>query len=145
MYDNLCFFVSDFGQCTLGVETVTTQPLCPDAQVTFACTVNGSNATIWTGSFFLCPEGNNESLLLHSESNVTECGPFTTQVDESQSHGDCYISTLTFNASLDLNGAVFECYNGDSEKMGSISLAIAGMYSIKLYRFRLLVTNGIIQ
>lgn len=126
----LSFFVvaSISGQCTQGIESVTTQPLCADTQVTFACTVNGSNATIWTGSFFLCPDGYNESLLLHSEPNVTECGPFTAQIDESQSQGECYVSTLNFNASLDLNGAVFECYNGDMEEMGNITLVIAGMY-----------------
>ena len=130
-HDTICFVVvSNSGQCTQGVEAVTMQPLCPDTPVTFACTVNGSNATIWTGSFFLCPDGYNESLLLHSEPNMTECGPFTAQIDESQSEGDCYVSTLSFNASLDLNGAVFECYNGNLEEIGNITLANAGIHAV---------------
>ena len=96
--------------------------VCPGEELTYTCTIfdgTGSSATVWR---MTCAGGG--VVLVHSTLGdpPIECGPFLAQLTASD--GDCYTSTLTVTALLELNGTVVIC--GDtSGNVGSATILLS--------------------
>ena len=101
--------------------------VCPGEELTYNCTIfddmNNFPAAVWSG---FCPD-NSDINIAHGipaqESDM--CGPFSVQATGSDS--DCYTSTLTVTASLDLSGTVINCSH-ESVEVGRATLIVAGMH-----------------
>ncbi len=86
----------------------------------------GTNATIWTGDAFFCPNQTlNETELTHFQTNATaECWPYFAEMVNVS--GDCYTSVLTFNAYVELNNSVVRCFDATGDEIGNRTLVVSG-------------------
>ena len=90
--------------------------------------------TVWGGSAFNCPDpdtpaGDNRITLFHSAYNDSggtsaACGPMTAQ--SGTVIDSCYPSTLMFNATTNLDGAMVECSISAEVPIGTSTLRIGG-------------------
>ena len=102
--------------------------VCPGEELTYTCTIFDNTSTFpaafWSG---FCADSSDIINIAHGilaqESGM--CGPFLVQATGSD--GDCYTSTLTVNASLELNGTVIQCSHLGVE-VGRRTLLVAGMH-----------------
>ena len=101
--------------------------VCPGEELTYTCTIlfqtGGTPIAFWSG---FCADNSDINIfhgILAQESDM--CGPFSVQATGSD--GDCYTSTLTVTASLDLSGTVINCSH-ESVEVGRATLIVAGMH-----------------
>ena len=99
--------------------------VCPGEELTYTCTIfddtNSFPVAVWSG---FCA-GSSDIVIAHGVpvQESAMCGPFSVQATGSD--GDCHTSTLTFNASAELNGTVIQC-SGVSGEVGRATLLVAG-------------------
>ena len=98
--------------------------VCPGGELTYNCTIfqtAGTLVSVWSG---FCADSSDINIvhgIPAQESGM--CGPFSVQTTGSD--GDCHTSTLTVNASAELNGTVIQC-SGVSGEVGRATLLVAG-------------------
>ena len=99
--------------------------VCPGEELTYTCKIfgdTGSSATVWRMTPLPCAGG--VVALFHSTLGgpPMECGPFSAQLTANDSN--CYTSTLTVTASLELNGTVVTCEDNPGNVAGSATINI---------------------
>ena len=100
--------------------------VCPGEELTYNCTIfqtGGTPIAVWSG---FCADSSDINIahgFPAQESGM--CGPFSVQATGSD--GDCYTSTLTVTASLELSGTVIQCSHGSVE-VDRATLLVAGMH-----------------
>ena len=112
------------GGCIQAGDTVSIGCVAVDTQ--------GGASTVWRGSAFSCPAPgtpttDNRITLIHSDysgGTSAVCGPLTAQ--SGTVTDNCYPSTLMFNATADLDGAMVECSLSTVVSIGSTTLRIGG-------------------
>ena len=114
------------GGCIQAGETVNIECVAVDSL--------GTATTVWRGSAFNCPApgtpgADNRITMVHSAYNDSGgtsavCDPLTAQ--SGTVIDGCYPSTLIFNATADLDGAMVECSISAVIPIGSSTLRIGG-------------------
>lgn len=119
--------VSDDAQCIPELHSVQSQPVCPGDNVVYSCTVQGTNATIWTGDAFFCPNQTlNATELSHFEPNATaECWPYMAMNNVTSHEDDCYTSILKFKAYVELNNTQILCLNAAGNETGNETFTLS--------------------
>ena len=106
--------------------------VCPGEELTYSCTIydftNTNPTAVWSG---FCADGSVINIAHGQPAQESGmCGPFSVQA--TGSNGTCYTSTLTVNASAELNGTVIQCSH-ESDQVGNARL-IVGKYERVAYK-----------
>ena len=86
--------------------------LCPDDVLAFVCSVSIGVATVWTGSFFNCPNFGNQIVLRHSrfESGVSgACNDGEVIAYSIEATNDSYTSQVNVTVSPEMQNGTVEC------------------------------------
>ena len=102
--------------------------VCPGEELTYTCTIDGF-ATVWRMTPQPCAAGGVG--LVHSTLGdpPKKCGPFSAQLTANDSN--CYTSTLTVTASLELNGTVVTCEDTFGNVAGSATMLLSKSHTIR--------------
>ena len=90
--------------------------VCPGEELTYTCTMTGSSATVWKITPQPC-DGLVSFFIMYHNTDTFKRGPFSARL--SASDGDCYTSTVTVTASLELNGTVIACSDNPGNVTGN--------------------------
>ena len=99
--------------------------VCPGEEFTYTCTIDGTGSSLTAWRMTPQPCAGGAVALVHSTLGdpPIECGPFSAQLTASD--GDCYTSTLTVTASLELNGTVVTCEDALGNVAGSATILLS--------------------
>ena len=104
------------------------QPVCPGERVQFNCTVVDDGQPIHGYTFWRVNNSAVKEICFLSHflrRDMDQCDPFIAQLHGSQSN--CYFSTLTANARVDLNTSLVQCFGpNENDLVGSDTLQIVG-------------------
>ena len=75
-----------------------------------------SSATVWKITPQPC-DGLVSFFIMYHNTDTFKCGPFSARLTASD--GDCYASTVTVTASLELNGTVIACSDNPGNVTGN--------------------------
>ena len=105
---------------------------CPGEVLTYTCTVDGGNVTIWGGSALIDCAGNNDSeiKLYHRDPEAMgECNDGYILGQSVDVKGSCYTSQLNVTVSNGLNNTTVNCSSDSVMHIGESLIRVAG----KLY------------
>ena len=88
--------------------------LCPEdvLVLNFVCSVSDGAATIWRGSFFKCPNGDNEIVLRHSTFNdgvIKTCNNGAVAAYSTEVTNNSYTSQLNVTVCPEMHNGSVEC------------------------------------
>jgi hypothetical protein len=102
---------------------------CPGEVLTYTCTVDGGNATIWGGPAFDCA-GNSINLTHLSFKNGTsgKCNDGAILGESVKVDGTLYTSKLNVTVSNALDNKIVTCSSDLKPNIGKSKIKVAGKY-----------------